>query len=97
MGGLAIINAAAVSALAVTAFTGELDIRVAGVIVLMYLFALIGFIDDYEKAIKKNNAGISPKQKIIMQFGFSTGISFPFMTSVPLSVSALKNVIVLDS
>ena len=71
MGGLAIINAAAVSALAVTAFTGELDIRVAGVIVLMYLFALIGFIDDYEKAIKKNNAGISPKQKIIMQFGFS--------------------------
>ena len=71
MGGLAIINAAAVSSLAVTAFTGELDIRVAGVIVLMYLFALIGFIDDYEKAIKKNNAGISPKQKIIMQFGFS--------------------------
>ena len=71
MGGLAIINAAAVSSLAVTAFTGELDIRVAGVIVLMYLFAIIGFIDDYEKAIKKNNAGISPKQKIIMQFGFS--------------------------
>ena len=71
MGGLAIINAAAVSALAVTAAAGELDIRVAGVIVLMYLFALIGFIDDYEKAIKKNNAGISPKQKIIMQFGFS--------------------------
>ena len=71
MGGLAIINAAAVSALAVTAATGELDIRAVGVIVLMYLFALIGFIDDYEKAIKKNNAGISPKQKIIMQFGFS--------------------------
>ena len=71
MGGIAIINAAAAAALAVTAAAGELDIRVVGVILLMYLFALIGFIDDYEKAIKKNNAGISPKQKIIMQFGFS--------------------------
>ena len=71
MGGLAIINAAAISALVVTAVEGSLDIRVVGIIVLMYLFSLIGFIDDYEKAIKKNNAGISPKQKIVMQFGFS--------------------------
>ena len=71
MGGLAIINAAAISAIVVTAVEGSLDIRVVGVIVLMYLFSLIGFIDDYEKAIKKNNAGISPKQKIVMQFGFS--------------------------
>ena len=71
MGGLAIINAAAVATLAVTAISESFDIRIAGVILLMYLFALIGFLDDYEKAIKKNNAGISPKQKIVMQFGFS--------------------------
>ena len=71
MGGLAIINAAAVATLAVTAISESFDIRIAGVILLMYLFALIGFIDDYEKAMKKNNAGISPKQKIVMQFGFS--------------------------
>ena len=71
MGGLAIINAAAVATLTVTAISESFDIRIAGVILLMYLFALIGFIDDYEKAIKKNNAGISPKQKIVMQFGFS--------------------------
>ena len=71
MGGRAIINAAAVATLAVTAISESFDIRIAGVILLMYLFALIGFIDDYEKAIKKNNAGISPKQKIVMQFGFS--------------------------
>ena len=50
MGGLAIINAAAISAIVVTAVEGSLDIRVVGVIVLMYLFSLIGFIDDYEKA-----------------------------------------------
>lgn len=71
MGGIAIINAAAAASIAVTAIEGSLDIRVVGIIVLMYSFALIGFIDDYEKAIKKNNAGISPKQKLVMQFGFS--------------------------
>lgn len=71
MGGLAIISSAAISALAVCGASGSIDIRVVGIIITMFLFALIGFIDDYEKAIKKNNAGISPKQKIVMQLGFS--------------------------
>ena len=37
----------------------------------MILFGVIGFIDDYEKAIKKNNNGISPRQKVVLQFAFS--------------------------
>ena len=41
----------------------------------MVLFGLIGFIDDYEKAIKKNNDGISPKQKIVLQFVFSAAFA----------------------
>ncbi len=32
------------------------------------LFAGIGFIDDYIKAVKKQNLGLNPKQKMIMQF-----------------------------
>lgn len=40
-----------------------------------YGFALlncgIGFIDDYIKAVKKQNLGLRPKQKMIMQFVFS--------------------------
>lgn len=71
MGGLAIISATIITALAVTIVTKTFDMRIAVILVMMVLFGLIGFIDDYEKAIKKNNKGISPRQKIIMQFGFS--------------------------
>lgn len=40
-----------------------------------YIFALlnmlIGFADDYIKAVKKQNLGLKPKQKMVMQFIFS--------------------------
>ena len=45
------------------------------VFALAACFGLIGFIDDYEKAIKKNNDGISPKQKIVLQFVFSAAFA----------------------
>jgi len=71
MGGLAIVSATILSAVVTAAVSGNFTAGMAVVLVTMVLFALIGFIDDYEKAIKKNNKGISPKQKIVMQFGFS--------------------------
>ncbi len=71
MGGIAIVSATVLTTLAATIATETFDIRILSILIMMFLFALIGFIDDYEKAIKKNNAGISPKQKIVMQFGFS--------------------------
>ncbi len=78
MGGIAIISATIVSAAAVTiAFREDLAniANLAIILVVMVLFGLIGFIDDYEKAIKKNNAGISPKQKIALQLAFSIGFA----------------------
>lgn len=71
MGGLGIIASAAVCTILITAVTGRLTIEVLAVLAAMILFGLIGFIDDYEKAVKKNNLGLNPKQKIIMQVGFS--------------------------
>lgn len=71
MGGTAIISATCIVALIVATFAGRLNIQVIGVLAAMVLFGIIGFIDDYEKAIKKNNLGLSPKQKIVMQFVFS--------------------------
>ena len=72
MGGLAIISAAVLTSVMIGLIAGVADGRHLAVILLvMVLFGLIGFIDDYEKAIKKNNAGISPKQKLVMQFVFS--------------------------
>ncbi len=78
MGGIAIISATVISAAVTCAiFSGKLTgiLNLAVVLVVMVLFGLIGFIDDYEKAIKKNNAGISPKQKIVLQLAFSIGFA----------------------
>ncbi len=71
MGGVAILGATIISALVVSLVTKVWSINIVVVLITGALFGLIGFIDDYEKAIKKNNSGISPKQKIVMQVGFS--------------------------
>lgn len=34
-------------------------------------FSAIGFIDDYEKVKKKENEGLTPKQKLVLQFAFA--------------------------
>lgn len=72
MGGLAIIGASVLASTGVGLAAGVADgWHLVVILLVMVLFGCIGFIDDYEKAIKKNNAGISPKQKIILQFVFS--------------------------
>lgn len=71
MGGLGIIGATIICTTIIALITGKMTIELAAVMCAMVLFAIIGFVDDYEKAVKKNNAGLSPKQKIIMQLGFS--------------------------
>lgn len=50
---------------------GELSngvLRLAACIIFSILFAGIGFIDDYIKAVKKQNLGLNPKQKMAFQF-----------------------------
>lgn len=72
MGGLAIIGASVLASAGVGLAAGVADgWHLVVILLVMVLFGCIGFIDDYEKAIKKNNTGISPKQKIILQFVFS--------------------------
>ena len=72
MGGLAIIGASVLASAGVGLAADVADgWHLVVILLVMVLFGCIGFIDDYEKAIKKNNAGISPKQKIILQFVFS--------------------------
>lgn len=86
MGGLAIVTASVLSALIIAAVFGVFSVRILVVCITMILFGVIGFIDDYEKAIKKNNAGISPRQKIILQFGFSLLFAvFAYFTSGTLT------------
>lgn len=50
--------------------------RTLSVIVFSVLFGLIGFIDDFTKVARKNNDGLSAKQKMALQFIFSVGFLF---------------------
>ncbi len=47
---------------------GNNAIRLLSCIIFSMLFSGIGFIDDYIKAVKKQNLGLNPKQKMVMQF-----------------------------
>lgn len=44
------------------------------IILTMLAFGIIGVLDDFEKIAKKNNLGLTPKQKIMLQILFSLGI-----------------------
>lgn len=88
MGGIGIIGGAIIASLIMGAVTGYLSINVIMPMVAMLLYALIGFIDDYEKAIKKNNLGLNPRQKLIMQFGFSLAVAvYAYFFSGSMGVS----------
>ena len=75
MGGIGIISGAITAALIMGLVTGTLSLNTLMPMAAMLLYALIGFIDDYEKAIKKNNLGLNAKQKLVMQFGFSLAVA----------------------
>lgn len=51
-------------------------LRFVTCIVFSLLFGLIGFIDDYLKVARKNNDGLSPNQKMALQFLFLAGFLF---------------------
>ena len=75
MGGIAIIAGVTIGLLIGNIF--NLDTLM--IIITMFLFGLIGFIDDYEKIAKKNNLGMTPKQKIALQLLFSLLIALYMM------------------
>lgn len=74
MGGIFfIISFLCVSIFAMIYF--KLDIKISLFILLMpLLYALLGFIDDYNKIIKHDNLGLNAKQKLLLQIAFATAI-----------------------
>ena len=72
MGGIAFVIAITLSALLSVRFLFKRGERIEGIsLVLSLLFALgnalIGFIDDKTKLLRKENAGLSPWQKLLLQ------------------------------
>ena len=68
MGGLLILSSLVIS----TLLWADLANRYIWVVLFVTIaFALIGFLDDYIKIIKKSSDGLSSKQKILLQILFS--------------------------
>ena len=106
MGGLFFIAASILPVIAYALWKRDL------ILVIHYLFVLfngmIGFVDDYVKFFKKQNAGLSAIQKLVLQFlvtgayllalyfadGLSTVISLPF-TSATLDLGVFYYIILL--
>lgn len=75
MGGIAIVAGIIVGV--ILAFGGNPDGMV--IVLTMVGFGLIGFLDDFEKIAKKNNLGLNPKQKIVLQLVFGAAIAVYMM------------------
>ena len=75
MGGIAIFDGVLVSTVVTALIFHHFTWDVVICLIVMLLYGIIGFIDDYNKAIKKNNAGISGKMKIVLQIVFSLGFA----------------------
>lgn len=69
MGGIAFITAITIGLIA-----SGINADKIAIILTMLAFGAVGFIDDYNKIAKKNNLGLTPMQKIILQVLFSVGI-----------------------
>jgi phospho-N-acetylmuramoyl-pentapeptide-transferase len=41
------------------------DLKILSLVLVTFGFALIGFLDDYSKIVKKHNEGLTPKQKML--------------------------------
>lgn len=62
------------------------DLETIIVMIAFLGYGIIGFIDDYIISVKKNNDGLSPKMKLIMQFVLAALFFFIYRNSADLSI-----------
>jgi len=87
MGGALIVVAVAVSIL----LWGDLSNRYVWVVLLVTLgFAIVGWVDDYFKVIRKNSEGISVRSKLFWQSLIAmTAVCFLYFTAITPAETAL--------
>lgn len=71
MGGIVIIATSLITFILALFINKSFDYKVLILIFPFLFYGFIGFIDDYLKVIKRNNDGIKPKTKFLLQFIFS--------------------------
>lgn len=67
MGGFMFIIGIAVAVAAGNSFVGEVCVSSLAVLGLSVAYGAVGMVDDYAKIRKKENAGLTPKQKLVLQ------------------------------
>jgi len=75
MGGLIFIPVCVVCSLIFARYSGAKGGFIWIQLLCMLSFALIGFVDDYIKVVKRRSEGLTPKQKLLPQVLFGLGIS----------------------
>ena len=75
MGGVAFICGITVAVIVSMFMPGSANSGKAAILLSMFAFGAIGFIDDYNKVAKKQNEGLTPKQKIVLQVVFGLALA----------------------
>ena len=86
MGGVAIVAGVTVAVIESMFLPGSETVEKIAIILSMFAFGAIGFIDDYNKIAKKQNEGLTPKQKLLLQVVFGLALAVFMMTREGTSV-----------
>ena len=75
MGGLAFIIGITAAVVVSMFFKGSMATEKIAILLSMFAFGAIGFIDDFNKVAKKQNEGLTPKQKMALQLVFGAALA----------------------
>lgn len=97
MGGLVYLIAIIVTVLLVALFTEGLTADILILLLVLFGFGLIGFLDDFIKVVLKRNLGLTSLQKLIAQiviavisFFLLNGTEFDTSVSIPFTDAAIE-------
>lgn len=79
MGGIAIVLGTVIACLCAAAYVGFLEMNLVVTLAAFVVFALLGFIDDFNKIINKRNMGLTARQKLFLQCFIALDISVIFV------------------
>ena len=86
MGGIAMVAGITVALIASSFITGPFSAEKLAILLSMYAFGFIGFVDDFNKIAKKQNEGLTPKQKLALQVLFGAALAVFMMLREGTSV-----------
>ncbi len=67
MGGTVFLLASIVTSFVIALFSGNLSSNVTTILFILFLYGLVGFLDDFLKVFRRINEGLNPKQKLFLQ------------------------------